>query len=151
NTDGTLTEEWGDDRSIDAQDITTAEIQVIDTWNFAGEFENVFYTSPFRDVLLPAHKGIRKAKAKGTVTTVFRVKAPLLDSNEVICLLGNSTGLNDWNEDDPLLLAPGHDWWSIALPLSPESFPLEYKYGVYHKKEKKLTRWETGPNRYVPG
>jgi len=151
NTDGTLTEEWGDDRSIEPATIKAAEIQVIDTWNFAGEFENVFFTSPFRKVLLPTHKAVRKAKAKGAITTIFRVKAPLLDANEVVCLLGNSTGLNDWNEDDPLLLTPTDDWWTLALPLSPESFPLEYKYGIYHKKEKKLTGWEAGPNRYVPG
>ncbi|HEY4110119.1 4-alpha-glucanotransferase [Puia sp.] len=151
NTDGTLTEEWGDDRTIDAHSITAAEIQMIDTWNFAGEFENVFFTSPFLDVLLPHHKAVRKSAPKGAITYIFRVKAPLLQENEGVCLLGNATGLNDWKEEEPLLLTPTGDWWTIALPLSPESFPLEYKYGVYHKKEKKLTRWEAGPNRYVPG
>jgi 4-alpha-glucanotransferase len=151
NADGTLTEEWGDDKFIDTQAVTAAEIQVIDAWNFTGEFENIFFTSPFRDVLLPGHKAVRKARSKETPTCIFRVKAPLLEESEVICLLGNSTGLNDWNEEDPLLLAPLGDWWTIALPLAPESFPLEYKYGVYHKKEKKLTRYELGPNRYVPG
>ena len=149
--DGLLTEEGGNDKNIDTHAFNTAEVQVIDTWNFAGEFENVFYTAPFRDVLLPRHKAVRKAGAKGTVTAIFRVKAPLLGENEVLCLLGSATGLNDWNEDDPLLLTPAGDWWTIALPLSPESFPLEYKYGIYQKKAKKLTTWEAGPNRYVPG
>jgi len=151
NTDGTLTEEGGDEKFIDPQSITTGEIQVIDTWNFAGEFENVFDTSPFRNVLLPPHKAVRKARTNGTITAIFRVKAPLLEEQEVVCLSGSATGLNDWNEEDPLLLAPIGEWWTIALPLAPESFPLEYKYGVYHKKEKKMTRWEQGPNRYVPG
>jgi 4-alpha-glucanotransferase len=151
NIDGVLTEEGGKDKYIDSPTINSAEIQVIDTWNFAGEFENVFYTSPFREVLLPAHKAVRKAKGKAAATCVFRVKAPLLDAGEVVCLLGSATGLNDWNEEHPLLLAPSGDWWTIALPLSPESFPLEYKYGVYQKKAKKLTHWESGSNRYVPG
>ncbi|HLZ87133.1 MAG TPA: 4-alpha-glucanotransferase, partial [Puia sp.] len=151
NPDGTLTEEFGDDKFIDPDKMEAPEVQVIDTWNFAGEFENVFFTSPFRNVLLPAHKAVRKARVKGTVTCIFRVKAPLLEENEVVGLLGSATGLNDWKEDDPLLLAPAGDWWTIALPLSHESFPLDYKYGIYNKKEKRLTRFETGPNRHVPG
>jgi 4-alpha-glucanotransferase len=150
NTDGTLTEE-GNGKFIDTEAISAAEVQAIDTWNFAGEFENVFSTSPFRDVLLPAHKAVRKARTKGVVTCVFRVSAPLLADYEVVCLLGSATGLNDWNQEDPLLLAPVGNWWTISLALTPESFPLEYKYGVYNKKEKKLTQLEAGSNRYVPG
>ncbi|GGA83879.1 4-alpha-glucanotransferase [Puia dinghuensis] len=151
NPDGTLTEEWGDDKYIDAHAVTEAEIHVIDTWNFTGEYENVFFTSPFRDVLLPRHKAGKKKKAIEQVTHLFRVKAPLLAAEEVVCLLGSATALQDWKEDDPLLLTPDGDWWTVALSLPPESFPLEYKYGVYHKKEKRFTHWESGPNRYVPG
>src|SRR5258708_4429701 len=151
NPDGTLTEEWGDDKFIDAPAETTAEVQVIDNWNFAGEFENVFFTSPFQEVLLPGHKAARKARIKGANTYTFRVKAPLLAENEMVCLLGSATGLNDWNGEDPLVMARPGDCRTMALPLTPESFPLEYKYGIYHKKEKRLTNWEAGPNRYVPG
>src|SRR6185437_429971 len=77
NIDGTLTEEWGDDKFIETPAATVEELQVIDSWNYAGEFENVFYTSPFRQVLLPRHKGKKQKKKTGT-THVFRVKAPLL-------------------------------------------------------------------------
>ncbi len=149
--DGALTEEGGDDKVIDTPPAGIEELQVIDTWNYAGEYENVFFTSPFRSVLLPEHKPGKKQKIKGEVTHIFRVKAPLLAEDEIVCLLGNATALNDWNEAGPLLLSPEGDWWAIHLSIPPESFPLEYKYGVYHKKEKRLSRLETGPNRYLPG
>jgi len=149
--DGILTEEWGDDKTIEAPAQGVEEVSVIDTWNFAGEFENVFSTAPFRNVLLPDHKAGKKQKLKGAVTHVFRVKAPLLQGDELVCLLGNALALHDWQEDDPLLLAPEGDWWTISLSIPPESFPLEYKYGVYSKKEKRMTHYEAGPNRSLPG
>src|ERR1700743_1059427 len=37
NEDGTLTEEWGNDRVVDPVDASIEEIQLIDTWNYAGE------------------------------------------------------------------------------------------------------------------
>jgi len=151
NTDGTLTEEWGDDKFIDTQAFTAAEIQVIDTWNYAGEYENVFFTSPFSKVLLPEHKPGRKTRLKDDVTHIFRVKAPLLKAGEVVCLLGNATALKDWKEEEPLLLTQEGNWWTLALPIPPESFPIEYKYAVWHKKEKRVSQYEAGPNRYLPG
>ena len=54
--DGNLTEEWGDDKFIEAPPEGIVELQVIDTWNYSGEYENVFFTQPFRTVLLPGHK-----------------------------------------------------------------------------------------------
>ncbi len=127
------------------------ELQVIDAWNYAGEYENVFFTSPFRDVLLPRHKAGKKQKVKGPVTHIFRVKAPLLNEDEVVCLLGNAIALRDWVETEPLLLSMEGNWWTIQLSVPPESFPIEYKYGVFDKKEKRFGDLRTVPNRYLPG
>jgi 4-alpha-glucanotransferase len=124
--DGSLTEEGGNDKLIAPPAPEIEEVQAIDTWNYAGEFENVFYTSPFQEVLLPRHKAGKKSRNKGTFTHLFRVKAPLLGEEEVVCLLGNGTALHDWNEEDPLLLAPEGAWWSVPLDLPRESFPIDY-------------------------
>src|SRR6185312_6356027 len=152
NPDGTLTEEWGDDKFISAPAAGVEELQVIDTWNHAGEYENVFFAAPFQRVLLPRHKAGKKQKQKGA-THIFRVKAPLLEHEEAIGLLGNAAALHDWASDDPdpLLLSHEGDWWSLPLPIPPESFPIEYKYAVYHKKDRRLIRFEEGPNRRLPG
>ena len=149
--DGSLTEEGGTDRSIEQPAPGILEIQVIDTWNYAGEYENVFFTSPFQEVLLPRHKAGKKGRNKDTFTHVFRVKAPLLHEYEVVCLLGSGPALGDWNEQEPLLLAPEGAWWTVYLDIPREAFPLEYKYGVYHKKERRFLRYEAGPNRNLPG
>jgi 4-alpha-glucanotransferase len=151
NEDGTLTEEWGDDKVVEFPASGISEVQVIDTWNYAGEYENVFYTNPFQEVLLPRHKPAKKSRASGQPSHEFLVKAPLLASDEVVCLLGNGTTLHDWDESDPLLLSPEGSWWRLRLSVPPEAFPIEYKYGVYNKKEKSFVRFETGPNRGLPG
>ncbi|HTI93165.1 MAG TPA: 4-alpha-glucanotransferase [Puia sp.] len=154
NEDATLTEEWGDDKVIEPPAAGCEEIHVIDTWNYAGEFENVFYSNPFREVLLPEHKPqkpAKKGRANSAITHIFRVKAPLLAADEAVCLLGNGIALRDWDETDPLVLSPEGNWWTLRLTIPPESFPIEYKYGIYNKKEKSFLRFENGPNRNLPG
>ncbi|HEV2353091.1 MAG TPA: 4-alpha-glucanotransferase, partial [Puia sp.] len=148
--DGILTEEGGNDRVLEAPRRGTGEIQLIDTWNYAGEFENVFFTSPFREVLLH-HKSGKKTRPKSGYSHVFRVKAPLLGSGESVCLLGSGGAFHDWNTEDPIVLSREGNWWSAYLTIPPESFPMEYKYGVWNKKEKQFVRYEAGPNRNLPG
>ncbi|HVS98434.1 MAG TPA: 4-alpha-glucanotransferase [Puia sp.] len=150
NSDGTLTEEWGDDKFIAASAAGVEEMQVIDTWNYAGEYENVFFTSAFQHVLLPRHKAGKKHKQK-EATHIFRVRAPLLKEDEVVALVGNAGALHDWNPEDPLVLSPAGGWWSLPLSIPPESFPIEYKYAVCHKKDRRIIRFEDGPNRRLPG
>ena len=87
---GRVTEEWDDGKVIALQKISAQEIHLQDTWNFAGQYENVFFTSPFQEVLLPtAPSPVKPASYRGN-THVFKVKAPLLQKDEVICLLGGA-------------------------------------------------------------
>ena len=150
NADGTITEEWGDDRILEDPGAGVEEIQTIDTWNYAGEFENAFFTAPFRQVLLARPPG-KGAKAKGAVSHIFKVKAPLLKKEEVLCLSGNGKALKDWDTSAPVLMTLEGNWWVARLNIPKESFPVEYKYGVYHQKEKKLLQFEQGPNRVLHG
>ena len=49
------------------------------------------------------------------------------------------------------MLVPDGEWWTLSLSIPPESFPIEYKYVVYHKKDRRLVRFEEGANRRLPG
>ena len=71
---------FGDARP-DGQGIN--ELQFIDTWNHAGEYENAFFTAPFQNTLLSGNVTRVKVKAPKRVTHIFKVKAPLLQKNEV--------------------------------------------------------------------
>lgn len=139
--------EFGDDRLIDLSKAKTDRLVLQDTWNHAGQFENVFFTAPFQDVLL--HTKLKKSltyKEPKKYTHEFRVKAPILNEDEIICISGSAKCLNKWDNTQVLPLAKKQNWWTIRLHLAGEQFPLSYKYGIYNTSEKKFVRFEEGNN-----
>ena len=149
--DGKSTEEWGNDRVLEQPAKATEELQVFDTWNWTGEYENVFYTAPFQGVLLNQKRKTKKNRAKGTVSHIFKVKAPLLSQDETLCISGSGAALKDWDNEEPVLMTLEGNWWTCRLPIPKEETPIHYKYGVYDLKEKRMARMEDGPNRYLHG
>lgn len=147
--DGEIVPESGTDRIIQFPEHGIKEIELIDTWNHAGEFENAFYAAPFADILLKRPTSKTAAKQKDKFTHIFKVKAPLLNSNEVVCIGGSGNALGEWQMIKPVLLNKEDNWWTIKLDLSEETFPLAYKFGVYNKKEKQFLHFESGDNRIV--
>jgi 4-alpha-glucanotransferase len=151
NEDGFEVIEWGDDRKIDLTKAGVSEIEVYDTWNHAGEYENVFYTDPFQKVLLRTQDIKVKEKAVKTFSHIFKVKAPLLEKNEVPCILGSVAAMADWNTSAPVILNPETGWWSIKLSLPAEAYEITYKYGVYNTREKRFIKFENGTGRKLAG
>ena len=149
NEDGELLYEWGNDRTIQIDPKELQELVLVDTWNHAGEYENAFYSDAFNKVLLKAGHPKSKTPAHKASTHIFKVKAPLLKKNEVVCLLGNGEKLGDWSEQNPVLLNREGDWWSARLDLNDYDFPVAYKYGVYNTKAKAFDRFEEGDNRLL--
>lgn len=125
------------------------EIYFIDVWNHAGEFENAFFTAPFQETLLTGNKTKSKSKAPKEFTHVFKVKAPLLQKNEVLCLSASGKYFNNWSTEKPLLMSRDGNWWILKADLSKEDFPLPYKYGIYNIKEESFVRFENGDNRVL--
>jgi 4-alpha-glucanotransferase len=151
NADGYTIVEWGDDRVIEIGKKGVEEIQVIDQWNHAGEYENVFYSDPFQHVLLKENLTSTKQKSPKTFTHIFKVKAPLLRKNEVVCISGSGPALGDWENSSPIILFRENGWWSAKINIPKENFPLSYKYGVFNIKTKEFVRYETGSNRTLFG
>ncbi len=149
NENGELVAEWGDDRTIDLYRKELQEVQMVDTWNHAGEYENVFYTLPFKNVLLKTTSERSKNSGDKNFTHLFKVKAPLLRKNEVVCLLGSGDILGEWSTDNPALLTREENWWVLKINIEDGSFPIAYKYGIYDLKENKFLRFENGNNRLL--
>lgn len=148
NEDGEFVFEWGNDRTIPLHKKDFQEIHSVDTWNHAGEFENAFFTAPFDNVLLHANKSKGKADSDKNYTHIFRVKAPLLQKNEAVCILGGGR-LGEWSTVKPILLEKKGNWWEVKLNLRDSNIPIAYKYGIYNTKEKNFLRYEEGDNRLI--
>lgn len=144
DNNGRETEDWDTDRQLDLTTCNPEYVQVYDSWNPAGAVENVFFTQPFHLNIEP--KPAPKAGVN-TGSTLFRVKAPLLQPHEVVCLLGHGQVLRDWDTGAPLLLEREGAWWSTRLDLRRERFPIGYKYGVWDTRRQQFMGFEEGSNR----
>jgi 4-alpha-glucanotransferase len=151
NADGEIIPEFGTDRLLEIPRQGIKELQTIDTWNHAGDFENIFYSAPFQKIFLTqTGKQTVQAGDKG-YTHLFKVKAPLLQKNEVVCFTGNTKALGNWSTEDPDLFVREGNWWVCRKDLADENFPIAYKYGIYNVKEKKFIAFENGNNRLLYG
>lgn len=151
NENGELLFEWGTDRLINIFSKEQQEVQLVDVWNHAGEYENAFFSAAFNNVLLKPQQTNAKITIDKHFTHLFRVKAPLLKKNEVVCIAGSGARLGDWESEKPVLLGKDGDWWVAKLNLLEGGFPIAYKYGVYNTKEKVFVRYEDGNNRLLYG
>ncbi|WP_262919089.1 4-alpha-glucanotransferase [Niabella hibiscisoli] len=86
-------------------------------------------------------------KFRKDTTHVFSIKAPLINKDEVVCLLGDSDDLGKWNTETPVLLKFDGEQWVAALQLSNVQFPIAYKYGVYDRAQGQFKSFEAGGNR----
>jgi len=122
-------------------------VWVYDYFNPLGLLENVFTTQVFRN-----HESVNlrlKSVKKVHFSHVLKAKAPLLAPGEVLCVLGHDKALRQWDTAAPILMKKQPDWWEIALDLSDEDFPLDYKYGVWNTRTERFMGFETGGNRGV--
>ncbi|TDH29347.1 4-alpha-glucanotransferase [Segetibacter sp. 3557_3] len=149
--DGTRTLEWGDDKKIVSPSAGINELVLIDSWNYAGFYENTFYTEPFRNVFFKNNQLTQEVAVPEVFTHIFKVKAPLLKPNQALCLCGNVPELGGWSADNLQLLSKkaDEDWWTIHVNLANATLPLAYKYGVYNLSDKSLLELEGGNNRVL--
>ena len=149
NADGSFTQDWALDRTINPAALNAEEVLIIDSWNDASYCENAFYTEPFKAVLLKANHTEVRADPPSKVTHTFKVKAPLLAKGQTLCLVGAAAALGNWSTATPVLLSriAGEDSLTAQLDLSRAVFPLTYKYGVYDVEHNAFLRYEDGNNR----
>ena len=149
--DGSEITDWGRDRALRPAAFKSDDLLVVDAWNYAGFFENAFYTEPFKKVLLAKNFTVVKTIAPQTPTHTFRVKAPLLARGQTVCLLGEGAALGQWNSQSPVRLsrARDDDYFSVQLDLRGQAFPFVYKFGVYDVAAQAFVRYEDGENRIL--
>ncbi len=146
--DGSIIFDGEENRSVDLSVGKVKSVSVFDTWNADSNVGNVFFTRPFSEVLLPPFSKV-KSSLPQNYTHEFRVKAPLLNPGEVICMTGSSKNLEYWDTESPVILIPKNNWFVARLSLKADGLPLTYKYGIYNIQEKKFVRFEDGENRMV--
>ena len=151
NADGSVSYDWGSDKFFNPASIQSKDLLMLDAWNYAGYFENAFYSEPFKNVLLKQVLTDSLPKIGESFTHTFKVKAPLLTKSQVLFISGSAKALNEWNRDQVILMhcTEGEDFYQVSLNLEKEFFPLAYKYGVYDLEKNRIVRFENGNNRLI--
>jgi len=148
---GKYLEEWREDRLLTIDPSKTEHFFCFDRWNSAASVENAFLTAPFQQVLLREESIPVALKPVTKYTHVFKVKAPLLQKNESICLIGNCDALGKWSTNNPILLHKSEGvWWSVEVDLSKLQKDAHYKYGIYDPEDKQFRTFESGADRIAP-
>ena len=81
---------------------------------------------------------------------LIKAYAPCIDSDHCLALCGNQKALGDWNPDKAALMSDiDFPEWQVEVDAGKISFPLEYKFVLYNKKERRAVAWENNPNRYM--
>jgi 4-alpha-glucanotransferase len=149
NQDGSVIEDFGGDRKLDLARLARSHTVIMDSWNDLGAVENIFFTEPFKNVLLRTEKEPVSANPPVSATHSFSVKAPLLPKGQTICLLGSAITLGGWNQAAPVLLrrCAENGCFRVQLDFAREPFPVAYKYGAYDVERNAFVRYEEGANR----
>jgi len=149
NADGSTMVDFGGDRKLDFSRLGNGQTVVIDSWNDMGTVENVFFTEPFRKVLLQAEERKVSGNSSTDATHLFSVKAPLLPDGHNVCLLGSVGAMGVWNEAAPILLSRDveNGCFTVEIDLNAQPFPVEYKYGVFDVERNAFVEYEEGANR----
>ena len=119
-----------------------------DCWKNLPE-QQYFYTSAFTESLLahPERSAAPKSHKKGLVIKAY---APCIDNDHCLGICGNQKVLGDWDADKAVLMSDSNfPEWQVEVDASKISFPLEYKFILYNKKEHRAVAWENNPNRYM--
>ena len=122
--------------------------QIKDCWKNIPE-QLYYYSSAFTEALLahPDRAEIPPCHRKGLVIKAY---APRINKDYCLAICGNQKALGNWDPEKAIPMSDANfPEWQIELDASKLKFPLEYKFILYHKEEKKADCWENNPNRYL--
>jgi len=146
-------EEWGNYRTLKTRKKGIRKLFITDSWRSATDPGNVFYTSAFTDNLFRRKsknkkKSDQKSDKRGNYR--FGLSSPMIDPDHSYCVVGNNMALGNWDAEKAVLLDElDFPLWQVEINLGKMPGMIEYKYGIYSNREKKLIEWETGENRRI--
>lgn len=144
--------DWGAPRRVDLAELKSQNVTLSDVWRSDSDSQNSLYTSAFTGAIFQQnkHKKSSVKKSGNTGKTVFRIYAPRVKSHEQICICGSASALGSWNLEKAVLLgnADYPMWTAPALSVDGQRI-IEYKYGIYDTKSKRVVFLEEGENRQL--
>ena len=144
-----IRKEWDSfSRSIFLSGSSRKIYRINDCWKNIPE-QLYLYSSAFTEALLahPEKENIPQSYKKGLVIKAY---APRINKDYCLAICGNQKSLGHWDPEKAVLMSDTNfPEWQVELDASKLKYPLEYKFILYNKQEKKADCWEKNPNRYL--
>jgi 4-alpha-glucanotransferase len=142
--------EWGKNRQLKLKEKGFFSIHIQDHWRVEVREENTYFTAAFTGNLWKRKDSkLRKMTGKH-FNHRFQLYAPRIDADHYFCIVGNEEGLGQWNQERAIIMDDSkYPIWTADLFIEGVEKPIQYKYGIFDKKESKLVAWEEGPNRLL--
>lgn len=124
-------------------------LHITDIWSSVDSPVNCFETSFFENIYT---KPFSKEPPFIKCTHKFKVKAPLLQKDESIVMVGDIPALGNWKTSEGILLDHiNKDNFEASLNLADFDGYFQYKYVVIDKNTKSFKKFEIGENRFFNG
>ncbi|MDR1005223.1 MAG: 4-alpha-glucanotransferase [Prevotellaceae bacterium] len=145
----TVRTEWnGLPRTLYLKGDAKKSYRLMDSWKDLPE-QQYFYTSAFTESLM-AHPQRDAAPCSHRKGLLIKAYAPCIDRNHCLAVCGNQPALGNWDADHAVPMSDANfPEWQIELDASKLTWPVEYKFILYNKVEKRAVAWENNPNRYL--
>ena len=144
-----IRKEWDNfPRCIFLSGVPRKKYRINDCWKNIPE-QLYLYCSAFTEALLshPVRESIPHGHKKGLVIKAY---APRINKDYCLGICGNQKALGNWDPEKAVLMSDANfPEWQVELDASKLKYPLEYKFVLYNKQEKKVDCWENNPNRYL--
>lgn len=124
-----------------------SEYRIYDSWNLKNFPENYLNNKIFKN--RQRNFKPQKTKILKKHTHLFRIEAPLYDSDHQLVLLGNVPALGQWEYLKTLpMLEESPGVWQIAVEIPEDQF-IQYKYGIMNVLTGKVFDVEYGKDRWA--
>lgn len=124
------------------------EYKMCDCWRNLPP-QQCFYSSAFTESLI-AHRERSGCPAIYKKGLRIKVSAPRISSDYCLAICGNQDALGNWDPEKACMMSDiDFPEWQVEIDASLIKFPIEYKFILYNRKEKRLEAWEENFNRHI--
>ncbi|MBR9998435.1 MAG: hypothetical protein KFF73_05655, partial [Cyclobacteriaceae bacterium] len=142
--------EWGENRDLKLKEEGFFSVHIRDHWRVSVREENAYFMAAFTGNLWGRNVKKSRKIQREHYNHRFQLYAPRIDADHHFCIIGNDEGLGQWNQERAIVMDDSeYPLWKIDLFLEGVEKPIQYKYGIFDIKEKRLVGWEEGENRLL--
>lgn len=142
---GHVKEEWGRPREFTVGNATDRFV-VYDRWQ-DQPWDKPYYSSAFTDCIFHRSERLDEAVPRKD-TVIISVSAPMISQNDVLALVGSSSGLGEWNPAKAIRMSDAKfPVWEAIIDRRAIEAGTQFKFVIVRKSDGAVVAWEGGENR----